>query len=293
MIELDDYQFEYEGVVFGIGTALSVDAEGFNPGVNSFTSQDVENGFTDSISMGRDSVAPSEWTFEAFTTGDTPAEARAAIRALGRVWNDPELRRAPGEVRPLRYCIDGETRVVFGRPREFGQTLSNKILHGEIPLELHFQPADTLSYADEEVTLDVLDAPVVTDGFTTPFTTPLLTKAAAPVSGSLPAFDGDIAVPLAVTFTGPALNPRIYTTEWQLGLSIALAEGESVTIETYPWNVRTLRADGVRMPGVMSTASRPSLARLRPQGETIRFHALDSSGTASCQIRFRPANTTI
>ena len=54
-----------------------------------------------------------------------------------------------------------------------------------------------------------------------------------------------------------------------------------------------LRSDGVRLPAALSLASRPSRARLRPQGESIRFDALDSSGTASCQIRFRPALTTI
>lgn len=293
MIELKDYQFEIGGVVFGIGSPISVEAEGFDPGVNEFTVQDVANAYNDSLSFGRDYVTPSVWAWQAFTTADDEAAALAAVRELASVWNDRELRRTPGAVTALRYRINGRTRTIFGRPRPLGQVMTNKLLHGEVPLSLEFQPVDILHYGDEVQTFNVKGQPSSVAGFTTPIVTPLTTIAGTPTTDSLPTFGGDEPAPFEAVFTGPATNPKLYTDEWELQLMTTIAENRSITVSTYPWGARAVRDDGVRLPGILSVKSRPSQARLDPAGQQVRFSAIDSTNTADVTIRWRQAYTTI
>lgn len=291
--QLADYQFEIDDVVFGIGAPVSIEGEGFNPGVNEFNAQDVENARTDSFSFGRDSVTPSLWTWEAHTDkARAPGEALAAVAELGVAWNDKELRRSPGLVKPLRYCIDGRTRVIFGRPRAFGQVMNNRMLTGYIPLNLEFQPADTLHYDDEIRTFIISGTPTISAGFSFPVTFPLTTLGDSVGSDSLPAFGGDAEAPFEVTFEG-GTNPKLFTDDWEIGLEAELADGESVKVSTYPWGIRAIRSDGAKVAGLLTMRTRLTKARLKPEGEALKFSALDSDGTASCTIQWRPAYTTI
>jgi hypothetical protein len=278
--------------VFGHGRPVSVEGEGFDPGEDTFTSQDVENAFTDSLAMGVDSVSPSQWSWEGFTIADEPHEALAAVAELGRAWNDVKLRRTPGAVAPLRYRIDGRTRVVFGRPRPFSGIYSNKMLHGEIPVHFEFQPADTLHYGDEVQTFDVAGTPTTTPGFTFPLAFPFTSQGDSEGSAAFPPFGGDAPAPFTATFAG-GTNPRLTGDGWEIQLDTTLLEGESITVSTYPWGVRALRNDGAHVGGLLSMRTRLTRARLDPAGGPVQFSAIDSSGTASCTIAWRPAYTTI
>lgn len=293
MTELQDYQFELDGVVFGIGADLSVEAEGFEPGVNEFTTQDVVNSFDDSLAFGRDYVTPALWTWAAFTTADDESAALESIRPLAIAWNDRQLRRTPGAVKALRYRIDGRTRVIYGRPRPFGQAMNNKLLHGEIPLNLEFQPADILHYDDEERTFSVSGQATTTPGFSFPASFPLTTFGdVEPANEFISAFGGDEPAPFRVTFQG-GTNPRIFTEDWEIGIDATLAEGETVTVSTYPFGPRAVRGDGTPATGLLSMRTRLAGSRLQPEGQTVQYGAIDSDGTATATISWRPVYTTI
>jgi hypothetical protein len=293
VIALSDYQFEINGVVFGKGCPVAADAEGFDTGVDSHEAQDAFNAFNDSLSFGRDAVNPSQWAWAAHTDKAlTPGEALEAGRQLGVAWNDRVLRQTPGAVAALRYCIDGRTRVVYGRPRSFAQVMSNQIIYGVIPMNLEFQRADTLHYGDELHTFSVSGRPSTIAGFKTPIKTPLTTIGAVPTTDSLPGFGGDAPAPFEATFTG-GTNPKLFTDAWEIQLDTSLADEQSITVSTYPWGIRAIRDDGARMPGVLSMKTRLSKARLDPAGESLRFSVVDSSGRASCTIAWRTAHTTI
>lgn len=294
MIVLEDYQFEYEGVAFGLGLPVAVTGDGFDPGVDEFTSQDVANAFNDSYSMGRDSRLPALWTWEAHTDQALSAsEALAASQELGSAWDNVTLRRTPGAVAPLRYCVAGRTRVVFGRGRPFGQAMTQAVVAGMIPMSLEFQRQDALFYDDVIQSFEVRAQPSIVPGFTTPIVSPLTTIEGTPTTDSLPGFGGDAAAPFEATFTGPATNPRLYTDDWEIGVMTTIAAGRSITVSTYPWGVRAVRDDGVRLPGVLSIQTRLSKARLSPLGEQVRFSAIDSTNTANVTLNWRPAFKTL
>lgn len=293
MIELKDYQFEIGGVVFGYGCPVASDGEGFDPGVDSIEGQDVFNSFSDSMTFGVDGVSPSPWAWAAHTDKAlTPEDALEAVRELGAVWNRRAVRRTAGETIPLRYRIGGRTRVVWGRPRAFGNVLNNQMIYGVIPLNLEFQRADTLYYGDDVYTFTLAARPSTTPGFKVPFRAPLITAGSAATDDILSSFGGDAPAPFTATFTG-GTNPRLYTDDWEIQLDATLLEGESITVNTYPWGARAVRNDGVRMPGVLSMKTRLSKARLSPDGESLNFSAVDSSGTATCTVAWRAAHTTI
>lgn len=293
-VPLEDFQFEFGGVVFGFDCPIATDGEGFDPGIDSIQGQEALNTFNDSLAFGVDALEPSEWAWTLHTDKSVNAtEARAAVRQLAAVWNDRELRMTPGAVAPLRYRIDGETRVVYGRPRPLGQVLNNQILYGVIPLSLEFKRADALHYEDQLRTFNVAMKPSSELGFTFPITFPLTTMVGTPTSATLAAFGGDADVPFEVTFKGPSVNPKLTSGRWEVGLRRELAAGESITVSTYPWAARAVRSDGVRLPGVLTMQTRLSKARLRPEGEALQYSAIDSSGTSTCTIAWRAAETTL
>lgn len=91
---------------------------GWDMGKTSWRTQDAQAPGSDLVMMGRDYVAPKQWTFQFVVNAD--GRARDVLEELARVWRADTARLTPGAVVPLRYGRPGDVqRVVFGRPREF------------------------------------------------------------------------------------------------------------------------------------------------------------------------------
>lgn len=294
-MDLDSFQFEFEGIVFGYGAVVAVADGGFDPGDDDAAYQDAINGFTDSVSFGEDSVSPANWSWQLFTAdARDDAEALSDMSALGRKWRDPAFRRAVGEVRPLRYGLSGRKRVVYGRPRHFANALDNGITYGLINATAEFARADTYFYDDEVFSVGVMIQPQTSLGLISPLVSPITTLVQeTSIQGVIVPFDGDIPAPFEAKFFGPVVNPQVSMPGWEIQLLITIAAGDSVSVSTYPWGARATRSDGADVSGYLTANSRLSKARLDPAGGYARFNGIDSSGTATCIISWRPTYSTI
>lgn len=294
MTVLSNYQFEIGGVVFGIGAPVAVDTDGFSTGSDDVSSQDQSRGVTDSLAFGEDFRTPSSWSWELHTDQSTePEDAIADFAVLGRVWRGNLYRRTPSVVTPLRYAIGNRTRVVYGRARNWAEEKTNRILSGYMAVTCDFQRADIYFYDDQIQSTSVTILPAVRLGLVTPLVSPITTLSGGSREGTIPAVGGDVSAPFEATIYGPILNPKISTVNWELQLLTSIPAGMSVTISTYPWALRVVRSDGANLSGLLSAKSRLSRARLDPAGETLYFDGTDGTGTASCQINWRPTYTTM
>lgn len=294
---LSDYQFELGGVRFGKGCPVELDDEGWDVGADDPQSQDVFNSVTDSFAFGDDALQPSIWTW-ALHTDDARSidEALADDRELDLAWKTSYDRRRPGSLAELRYAFAGRTRLVYGRPRRYASGKTNRIMRGYLQITAEFARADTLFYGDEVVTATIGLQPPAAYGLVSPITSPITTLTNTPTLSTTPAVGGDVPTPFIATIHGPTTgsltNPKISTDTWQLELLTTIEAGSSITIDTHPWVSKATRSDGAVVSS-FSARSRFSKARLAPEGETLRFDGIDSSGTATCQIAARPAYMTI
>lgn len=298
MTALQDYQFELAGVVFGYGCPVAVDGEGFDPGTDEPEVQDAFNGFTESNAFGVDSRNPATWLWAAHTDKALNAvDAVAADQALNLAWLKAVDFRVAGDVAALRYRMAGRTRVVYGRPRRYHSDRTNAMLYGVVNITSEFARSDTLFYGDEIDEISLAMQPPITTGFETPFTFPLATGAGAPSLSVTPPNDGDVPAPFVATIVGPQsgsiTNPRLSTANWELELRTEIQAGQQVVIDTHAWAMSATRSDGADLSGRFSAKSRLSKARLAVAGETVRFDGIDSSGTATAKIAWRPAYSTI
>lgn len=294
MTELSEYQFELGGVVFGRGCPVTIDGDGFDPGTDEPTAQDVFDGFTESVAFGEDKRTPALWVWAMHTDeARTSEDAIADERELALAWRNAVNVREAGTAAALRYNIGHRTRVVFGRPRRFAGGKPSSLIYGLVGIVADFQRADNLFYADQEESITVAAPPQENYGLMTPLISPITTLAGSPVFGVTPQVGGDVPAPFLATIEGPIVNPKLSTDSWELELLTSIPDGMSVTISTYPWGMRAVRSDGANLSGYFTAQSRLSKARLAVGGESIRLDGIDSSGTASATIRWRAAYTTI
>lgn len=296
MAVLKNYQFELGGVVFGIGAAVATNGDGFNPGDDDITTYDQEMQAADALAFGVDSRKPAPWTFAMHTDmARFPDVALADAAALEKVWRNAVAKRT-GEVLPLRYRVADRTRVVFGRPRHWSGGLSNRLLGGFIPIDAEFQRADTLFYDDDLRSTLVTNEPVTPGGLVSPIVSPIVTLARGQRLGTIDDVGGDEPAPFIAEITagfGPAVNPKLWGDGWEIELIATIPAGMSVTVDTHPWGFKAIRSDGANLSGRMGAKTRFSKARLSPDGETLNYSAVDSSGTSRCTITWRPTFSTI
>lgn len=297
---MSDYQFEFEGLTFGLHCPVAVTADGFDQGEDSLTSTDGEHVFTNSRSFGRDSWQPSDWTFELHTdTAGTAAEALADYAALEALWRATSEETAKtGEVLMLRYGVAGRERMVYGRP---GQITSNleQVHVGLISGQMAFRRADLLHYDAESRTVNVGMTPASDiGGLVAPLVSPITTLLGGGRTGTLTAsgVGGDAPAPFRASITAgdsALLNPSLSGGDWKIELATTLQPGEVVYISTYPWDMGVTSASGAYLNGLLTPESRLSRARLNPSGDALFFDGVDSSGMAGCSVVWQPAYRTL
>lgn len=294
---MSDYQFEFEGRRFGLHLPVATDKDGFNTGEDSLESSDGTFKRSNARAFGRDSWTPGEWTWELHT--DDASDAATALEdvaLLERAWKAAARSGDVGDVRELRYEIAGRRRVIYGRPSQWTPNLDG-INYGLITAQAVFRRAD-LNHYGELRSVAVGLVPAVRGGLVAPLVSPLTTLLGGTRAVNLGQGEigGDTAAPFRATITAGTsglLNPVLRGDGWRVALSLSLAPGRSITVSSYPWESDVRLDSGGYLNGYLTPDSRLSKARLDPAGETLLFDGIDSSGTSTCSVQWRPAFTTI
>jgi len=295
---LPDFSFEFRGKRWGLRLPVATDADGFDLGDadGDFGGQRMPRDSAFAFG-GNDRYAPGSWSWDVHThRARDPQTALADLAALLDTWNAAADTYQRGDVDELTYKIAGRERVVFGRARHAPPILPQSFVTGVAKSTLTFDRADLLYYGEKRA-INVGLAPAVPVGFKSPFTTPMTSLAGSGRVGSLDAagVGGDRPTPFVAVITAggqPVLNPSLRGDGWRIDFDHLLPAGKSITINTYPWAYSARRENGASLHGSMKNTML-SKARLKPTGESLFFDGVDSSGTATCQVTWRPANTSI
>ena len=280
-----DGQFELEGFAFGAEQTWRV-AE-WDPGERTLAVGDVWPLARDGVLFGRDIESAPEWIYRLRARH---VDVMAALADLRSAW---EGRRAdPLDTSVLRYMLAGRVRRVYGRPRRFHPLMTpwarpNRILE----VDTTFRLSDPLHYDDGERSVTLRIVPPSTGGLLAPLVAPLSTARSSAPDARFITVRGDAPAPVRVTFHGPATDPWVRGTGWEVGLNGSIAYDGQVTVDTRTTTV--LRADGASVAGMLTRRTRLAEVRLAPGVHELSFGGIDPTGTASATVAWRDAHYSL
>jgi hypothetical protein len=258
------------------------------------TTGDVGRVREDGMSLGEDYSSGKTAAFDlAVLTddADNPTQAGSdALSDLERLWRTPGFRNGSGKYAILRSMVGGRTRRAYGRPRRYDEVAGNLTIKGVTPVLCDFFVPDGTWYDDDESTVTIPIIASIISGLVAPLVTPLTTTTAVitsqggTIGGKLPTWP-------VITFHGPVTNPKV---RFNGGLTVAIntviASGQSVTVDTRPWQRTVLRDDGASLAGAFTWDTPPMRhMALDPGVYDITFTGQDLSGTAWCSVAWRGA----
>lgn len=287
-VELQNWQYELGGYVFGAGTECGVQSvDDAKPEVRD---QDADRPLTDGVLFGRDYLAGRTISFEGLLVARDRDAARA-YGALAQAWSGDAVRSTPGAVMTLRYKRPGHpTRRVYGRPRRLAPTDSatGGGPVGVLPVVMDFACTDPLTYDDEQRSTSVSLVARTGRGWTWPVSWPFaMGSSTGTIEGTIEDVGGLVPAPVEAVVYGPITNPVITAGDWRLELRAELAYDQWVTVDTRAMTV--LRNDGASLGGTLTRASRLTKARLAPGAARVTFTGIDATRTATCVVSWRPA----
>lgn len=283
---LKDGDFELDGHITGQG--LGVHLREIDLGTTDHREQDAPVPHGDGWMFGRDHLSGPTWRLVfAAVHGSNQAAAEAGLGSLARAWLGAASRRTPGAVSLLRYRVAGRTRRVYGRPRGFSPDVNNLFYTGHARALADFQTDGPLHYADTAQVLSLQLAAPSSSVITWPGVWPLVFSKGSDRQGVIHEVGGDAPTPVIATIRGPITDPYVEGPGWRIALATTLAYDQSVTIDA---RTRTaLRNDGASLGGSLSRTTYIDAATLAPGPAEIRFGGIDPTGTARCDIQWRPA----
>jgi hypothetical protein len=295
--DITNYQFMVDTAPwcpFGEGEAVNVAK--FTPGGSSVRVQDVPGGTADNVWFGVDYHTPGAWTWDLFTdAGTDPGLALSWVDVLDQVWNDP-VRLTPNGALPLRYCVAGRIRRVYGRPRRW-TPIHDMVHHGKVKITCDFQLSEDETYYDDvEQSATVGFAPAVISGtyWKFPITFPLAVQTPGAIRSEQITIGGTQSTWVIPTFHGPVSNPWVQFDlstggSFRWALNGTLSAGTSMTLSGRPWDTGVLAGDGTYHPEMLDPRARLSQLRLKPGTYSVSFGGLDVTSTATVSVRWRNA----
>lgn len=290
-VELTDFQHQLGTVLIGAGTAVRIaDIEGL--GQAPVRSGDVEPEGEDGLWLGVDRYGGRTIRIDAAVraVGD-PGAVLDALAVLQDEASTDAVRAQGGTTMDLRLKFPGRpARVVRGRLRQCEPDLE-RLIHGWAPLDIEFQAADHLYYADTLETTSIPLGMLTTGGLVFPFVLPM-TIEGDPEAVGRPGFftvSGTAPTWPVLRVTGPCSNPTIthVASGQSLTAPVTLAAGEWVEIDTRPGWRTVLRENGGGAP--LTPASRIDQFRLSPGSNEIAWTATDPTLTSTLAITWWPA----
>lgn len=296
MTELSEHQFEIlpsaeaqDGFVFGIGAEVSIDAEGFDPGEVSWTTQDSANTRRSVLGFGRDSRDSRTWLWSSHVDRTSIAEAVDTLERFSTAWAPQDVVESPGEHVAIRYRLAGRTRRIFGRPRRFAAPPSNLITSGYVPVTHDFSLIDAHTYDDAESNVSIPYISAASGGgFVLPATMPITSTPTDGVGGDQLAVGGTARAYPVVRFYGPWWSPKLITDHWTLAWNGNIPANGYVEVDCRPWALTVLNQSGGS--AVEHLDRRTVLedcyfaAGSRPQ---VTLSGAAASGEARAEIRWR------
>lgn len=299
MSALNEMQFELlpnataeDGEVFGIGSSVSIDDGGFDPGDDDWEDEDELNPRRGGTAFGRDVLAGPTWAFNLHVNELDVATAVPALSAFKTAWRAHSIRLVPGAVIPLRYRIDDRVRRVYGRPRRFAAPPDNKILSGYVPITCDFKCVDGYTYDDvaQGVTLNLQQGSV--GGFTFPVTFPVTSL--PPGSGEdQVVVGGDAPTYPIVRFNGPVENPSLESNAWTLKLNRSIGAGEYVEVDLRPWALSVMLNGTSSVAGSLSRRTYLADMAFQPGRHELVFRGNSDLSVATCEVTWANAWNSI
>lgn len=216
------------------------------------------------------------------------AAANAAVSEFVRAWR-LGLREGPGRLAPLSVSAGGRTRVVYGRPGRIAppDPGSTAMRQGVAMLTAEFRILDPVVYAAESEGVTISVVPKTLGGIIAPVVTPVTTTLTSDTSYRFISVGGDADAPFAVTFHGPATDPKVVVDGVEVGLVGSVAYDEDVTVDG---RARTVElANGQPAASRLSRGTRIDRMTLPPGEHEISFTATDRTGTARATVSVTPA----
>lgn len=250
-----------------------------------FREQDVANVRGDSLFFGRDYVTPPDRNFVIHVFTDEPL----ALERLKALWRGDRVRGTPGRVSTLRWRLDGQDFLAYGRPRGYEEIPQKKFDPSYRILQTFWQYQDSYKYLDDpqQVTLGGY-ASIGGSGIILPKNLPwILGEAPSEQVGTFHVtaltetpFEVEIEGPSA----GEATNLVVWGPGWRLDFgTLTLRPFSKLVVDT---RAQTALLDGRSVAGNLSHNSTLS-GRIRPGNNTFRFTCSDPTVTTRATIRWR------
>jgi len=294
MSDLQDHQFEIlpnedaeDGVVFGYGSLVDLDENGFHPPEDAWIVGDTDNARHGGTYFGRDVLGSGTWGWDLFINAENTRTALNALRPFKQAWRASKIRRTPGAVIPVRMMLDGEVRRVYGRPRRWADTPTNQILGGYIPITVDFKAVDGYVYSDVEESVVFSMAGGSEGGFDFPLTFPFTTL---PVGQSTQQIvvGGDEPAYGIYRFEGPVTNPSLETDGFSVELNLTVETGDWVEIDTRPWHRGIFNQTGGSPEGALTPGVFINDLVLEPGPHILTFRGNTiEGGSPTCTVRWR------
>lgn len=301
MSDLEDGQFELDGVKFGLWCPVGVTADGFNPGTAELIGNSTKIAGSDGVRFGRRQYGSSTWAFRLFADRDNPAGALESMQQLGDVWPQEAVRLTPDTVSALRYRLAGRTRVIFGQGGRWTPAIDNTLLGGTFAVAADFETVDHLYYDDEVNVSEVPIAPPLSvGGLIPPFIPPFTSLGTNPTRSGDIEVGGNRPTPVWVVFNGPVSDPRIDVSGhlsngnawagWTAKVEDVVYTDDPVIIDARPWARSATRLGGGSVR-VSPRVTKISQMLLPPGRHKIMFSGLDPTATATVNVYWRNAHS--
>jgi hypothetical protein len=298
MSALAEFQFEIvpsvdatDGVIFGIGAGISLNADGFHPGSTDWATQDVENASNGTTGFGRDRLLGPTWAWDLHINQEDLSTARTALAEFSTAWRALHIREDPGAKVAIRYRLDDEYRRIFGRPRRNDASPNNLILGGMIPFGVDFKCVDGFVYDDEESTATLApgnSGDPIGGGFTFPIALPI--SGLPSTSQEVPiVVGGDAPTNPRIRFYGPWTSPSLSANGWTLSMpEYVIPSGQFVEIDTRPWACTVMLNGTTSVAGALARRQSIPAAKLQPGVSDLEVSGFSTSG-GYCQLWWRNA----
>lgn len=292
---LKDMQFELlptltaaTGQVFGIGTDVSINDGGFQPGDDDWEQETETNPRRGGVAFGRDLLLGPVWGFDLHVDEEDLATATATLSKFKTAWRAMKIRQTPGAVIPLRYRINDRYRRVYGRPGRFNGDPDNLVLSGFIPITADFQCSDAFTYDDVESSVTLSLQVGSSGGFIFPDQFPL---SALPVglAQQQAVVGGDAETYPVVRFTGPVTNPSLELAEWTLSLDLTIPAGQFVEIDLRSWAMTCLLNNTASVAGAIGRRQYLEDMFLDPGNHMMIYRGSAGLSTSTCAVRWANA----
>jgi len=284
-------RLRFEGLE--IGDDLPLFVESFEPGGADIRGTVMDRPQRDGVIPGREFRGMRTWGLSIATNTSDLQGALEQDALLASRWLDPKYRVDPLTMVPLSYELGGRWRRVYGRPGQY-QGVDGGIysVQGVGQIDCDFRVMDLRHFDDVEKVVTLPIVPASTGGLMAPLVAPLSTVRSSEPRVGLVNNTGHAPTPLKVVFRGPVTNPyvRSLNNGWEIALQGSLAYDQSVVVDSFAGTVMRGRTP---VAGWLTRKTRLSSAVLPVGMSDISFGGEDPTGTATVELRWRPAYYSI